>query len=85
MSNTSRFMTITFVNGKKQKFEFTPISEDPNIVTSKLEKMLSSGHVIMKCEDRVHLFPLANIESIEVSPAPDKVAGFMVQAIRELE
>jgi len=84
MNTTTRFMTINFVNGKKQKFEFMRISDDPNVVASKLEKMMSSGHLIMKCEDRVHLFPLANIESIEVSPAPD-VAAFMVQAIRELE
>ena len=85
MSDKTRFMTITFTSGKKQRFEFLPLSEDPNVVTTKLEKMLSTGQLIMKCEDRIHLFPLANIESIEVSPAPDKVAAFMVQAVRELE
>lgn len=85
MTDNTRFMTITFTSGKKQRFEFMPLSDDPNIVTTKLEKMLASGHLIIHVEDRVHLYPLANIESVEVSPAPSKAAGFMVKAIRELD
>lgn len=85
MSDKTRFMTITFVSGKKQKFEFVPLSDDVNTVSSRLEKMMASGHLVMKCDDRVHFIPLANVESIEVSPAPDKTPGFMVNAIRELE
>lgn len=85
MSNTTRFMTITFVSGKKQRFEFIPLSDDANTVSSRLEKMLASGHLVMKCDDRVHFIPLANVESIEVSPAPEKTPGFVVQATRELE
>jgi hypothetical protein len=85
MSDKTRFMTITFVSGKKQKFEFEPVSDDVTTVSSRLEKMLASGHLVMKCDDRVHFFPLSNVESVEVSPAPDKTPGFVVNAIREIE
>jgi hypothetical protein len=85
MTDKTRSMTITFTNGKKQRFEFMSSSEDPNVVARKMEKMLASGHLIVHVEDRVHFYPLANIESVEVSPAPVKTAGFIMQAIRELD
>jgi len=85
MSNATRFVTINYLNGKKQRFEFLPIAEDASVMTSKLEKMMGSGYLMLKCEDRVHIIPLSSVESMEVSPAPDKLPGFVVQAIRELE
>jgi hypothetical protein len=85
MAEKTRYMTITYNNGKKQKFEFQLLSEDPNIAISKLEKMLASGHLVMKCDDRAFVIPLSSVQNIEVLPAPDKMPGFAVQAIRELE
>ena len=85
MTDKTRFMTVTFTSGKKQRFEFTPIADDPNVLASRLEKMMASGHLMVHCEDRAHIFPLVNIESIEVSPAPGKATALMVQAVRELE
>lgn len=85
MSDKTRFVTIHFNNGKKQKFEFLPIADDVNTMASKLEKMMASGHIIMHCEDRLHIIPIASVESFEISPAPDKLPGFVVQALREIE
>jgi hypothetical protein len=84
MSDKTRFMNITFVSGKKQKFEFEPLSDDVTTTATRLEKMLASGYLIMQCEDRMHFFPFANIESIEVSPAPGKLPGFVMRAVRDL-
>jgi hypothetical protein len=85
MNAKTRFITINFNNGKKQKFEFLPIADDPSVMTSKLEKMVASGVLMFHCEDRVHIIPLNSVESMEVSPAPDKLPGFVVQALREIE
>jgi len=85
MTDKTRYITITFTSGKKQRFEFMSTSEDPSVVARKMETMLASGHLIIHVEDRVHFYPLANVESVEVSPAPVKTAGFIMQAIRELD
>ena len=84
MSDKTRFMTINFVSGNKQRFEFEPLSDDVSSTASKLEKMMASGYLVMQCEDRMHFFPFANVESIEVSPAPGKVPGFVMRAVRDL-
>lgn len=84
MSDKTRFMTINFVSGKKQRFEFEPLADDVNTTATKLEKMMASGYLVMQCDDRMHFFPFANVESIEVSPAPGKVPGFVMRAVRDL-
>ncbi len=84
MGESTRFMTITFNSGNKKKFEFSPLSDDLNVLTGKLDKIFSAGSLMVKCEDRIHIFPLASVESIEVGPVPDKAPGFVINALREL-
>jgi hypothetical protein len=81
----TRFVTIHFINGKSQKFEFLPKSDDMTVVSSRLQKMLDSRSIVMQCDDRLYIYPLANIESIEISPGLDAVPGFVVNMLREMD
>jgi hypothetical protein len=81
----TRFVTITFVNGTKKKFQFLPHSSDQNTVATRLQKMLESRNLVMQCDDRLYIYPWVNIESIEVSPGLDTVPSFVVNALRELD
>lgn len=85
MTEKSRFVTIKFTSGRQQRFEFAALSEDIHVALGKLEKMLASGYLMLKSEDRMQIIPLTNVESMVIMPVPDKLPALAVQVLNELE
>ncbi len=85
MSDENRgIMTIRYVNGTEQKFEYARFKDDLSIVSaaSRIQDMLKANQILFELEDRFLIIPLQNVLSIEVSPPPVKVPQNTVKNVR---
>jgi len=76
MSDENRgIMTIRYVNGTEQKFEYARFKDDSNIssAASRIQDMLKANHILLELEGGFLIIPLQNVLSIEVSPLPVKL------------
>ena len=77
-----RFLTIHYVNGAKQKFEF-PVQPDETLsAAGRIKELLASNQLIIELEDRVLIIPFQSIQSIEVSPPPEKIPATAIRNVR---
>ena len=74
-------LTIRYVNGTEQKFEYTREENALNIA-SRIQDALSSNQVLLELEDRVLIIPFQNIQSMEVSPLPAKLPPNVLRNVR---
>jgi hypothetical protein len=78
---TKAFLKIRYVNGTEQKFEFTVQAEALNIAT-RIKDALSANQLILELDDRVLILPFQNIQSIELTPRPDKLPPIALKGVR---
>ena len=77
-------LTIHFVNGSEQEFEFTRL-EDSLSVAQRIQDALSANQLLLELEDRLLVVPFQNILTVEVSPPPPKVRGNVLRNVRLVE
>jgi hypothetical protein len=74
-------LTIRFVNGSEQRFEFTRLEESLS-VAQRFQDVLSANQLLLELEDRLMVVPFQNILAVEVSPPPPKVRGNVLRNVR---
>jgi len=83
IDKTKSTLTIRFVNGSEQKFEFTRPEESASIA-QRIQDALSANQLLLELEDRLMVVPFQNILTVEVSPAPPKVRGNVLRNVRSV-
>ncbi len=66
-------MTVKFINGTEENYEFPRQIVDESIITQKIQEALESKHLIIDLKSKVQIIPMHNILSIEVTPTPVKL------------
>jgi hypothetical protein len=74
-------LTIRFVNGSEQEFEFTRL-EDSLSIAQRIQDALNANQLLLELEDRLLVVPFQNILTVEVSPPPPKVRGNVLRNVR---
>lgn len=74
-------LTIRYVNGSEQKFEFTRLEESLSVGES-IQDVLSANQLLLELEDRLMVVPFQNILTVEVSPPPPQVRGNVLRNVR---
>jgi len=77
-------LTIRYVNGNEEKFEYTPMEDTLNIA-SQVQEFLKGNQILLELEDRFLIIPLQNIQSIEVSPPPGKLPSNVLKNVRVIK
>ena len=73
-----RTCTIAFNDGEKMKFEFDQQS-DPMVVAGLVDDALERNTLSFEIGGQLVVFPMANIRSITVNPAPDKLPRSVIR------
>jgi len=63
-------ITIKFINGNEQNYEFEPQAQ-PNLIGTKLKELLNSAALVFRLEKELEIIPFANVQSITVLPAQE--------------
>ena len=66
-------MTIKFVNGSEENYEFPRQIVDEAIIAKKIQEALESNHLVIDLKSKVQVIPIHNIISIEITPPPVKL------------
>lgn len=75
------YITIRFVNGTEQKFEYRRVEDRHNIATM-LQGLLNANQLLLELQGSLLVIPFQNILSIEVSPPPAKLPLNTVKQVR---
>ena len=81
IDKTKGTLTIRFIDGSEQKFEFKRLEESSSIA-QRIQDALSANQLLLELEDRLLVVPFQNILTIEVSPPPPKVRGNVLRNVR---
>jgi hypothetical protein len=84
IDKTKGTLTIRFIDGSEQKFEFTRLEESSSIA-QRIQDALSANQLLLELEDRLMVVPFQNILTVEVSPPPPKVRGHVLRNVRLVE
>ena len=66
-------MTIKFINGSEENYEFPRQIVDEAIIGKKIQEALDAKHLIIDLKSKVEIIPIHNILSIEITPPPTKL------------
>ena len=66
-------MTIKFINGNEEHYEFPRQIVDEVIIGKKIQEALDAKHLIIDLKTKVQVIPIHNILSIEITPPPLKL------------
>jgi hypothetical protein len=67
----ARAVEITFSNGSTRRFAYEPLVVDPSMLASTFQKFIDQGYINFEMEDRLLIIPMANVQSLEVTPRPE--------------
>ena len=83
MTNTTRTITIRYINGDEETFEFPGVLEDdPATMATHIQKLLDANQFIFDLGDRLIVIPHRNILNVEVSPVPSKTPPLTIHNAR---
>jgi hypothetical protein len=71
-------LTIHFIDGSKVSFDF-PTQTDPHHVSQYVDNLLKNQYLAIEADGSVHLYPLNNIKSIQVTPVPEQLPGNVIK------
>jgi|SRR6266436_2998620 len=80
-------VTIHFIDGMTQCFEFEAPEIDPMTFASKLEKVLARNQIHIQLVDRVLVIPIQSIKCLEFTPLPplpSKLPEFVIRNARPI-
>jgi hypothetical protein len=75
------YITIRFVNGTEQKFEYRRVEDRHNIGTM-LQGLLNANQLLLELQGSLLVIPSQNILSIEITPPPAKLPPNTVKQVR---
>ena len=78
-------LRILFNDGSEQRLAFEPRDINPNLQEVRLEKVLSSGQLIIGLDDRLQIIPLSSVKLVEILPKPDVLPTLAVKGAQLLE
>ena len=83
MTEIQRTLTIHYTNGSQQVFSFPPQSkDDTSSLASRFQRILDSNHMSLDLGDRLLIVSQANVQSIEISPPPEKVPPLALRGVK---
>jgi hypothetical protein len=74
-----RGVTIRFIDDSTVSFDFPQQVADPQAVVRRMEKLLDSPYVLVEAEGALLMYPVTNIKSIQVFPAPEKLPDTVIR------
>ncbi len=74
-------LTIQYVNGKVQKFEYER-QEDTYNVATKIQEVAKANFLFLELVDKALIIPFQNIQNIEISPPPVKMPPNTLKNVR---
>lgn len=77
--NDKRELTIHFVDGSKVCFDFPTEQADPANITKKIESLFKDQYLMIAADGSVFVYPLQNIKSIQVYPAPKTLPANLIK------
>ncbi|MEH6467146.1 MAG: hypothetical protein V7722_05905 [Porticoccus sp.] len=80
---SKRGLTIYFTDGNKASFDF-PEQMNPSTVTKQTEDLLKGQYIMIEADGVLFLYPLYNIKSIQIYPAPKILPTNVVRNARLL-
>jgi len=80
-----RYLKVRYSNGNERSFAFAPLTEyiDPSMLLSVVHKALDSRRLVLQTAEQLIIVPFDNVESIEVSPSPDKLIPEALHVMHE--
>jgi hypothetical protein len=82
MSSRTLRVTIKFAHDEPLVVDVDADDTRLRNLAGNIEQAMSSNYVGLEIEGKLHLFPLLNILSIEISPAPEKLIKHVVRGAR---
>ena len=74
---------ITFMDGKTERVVFTTPEDAQWKRGANMDKLLSFNSLALVVDDTVVLYPMNNIRSIEMTPAPEILPQFIVRTRKQ--
>lgn len=68
--NNKATLTIHFMDGTTESYEFEPLDVDPLTYGGKLDKILARNQIVIQCADRMRMIPVQSIKSFEFTVKP---------------
>ena len=78
------FAIIRTTSGAKLKFRF-PMAAEPETVGARLEKALNASSLAIEIEGALMIFPVANIQSVQITPAPEHLPSTVIKGAHMVE
>ncbi len=83
MANTEKVvLTLTFLNGTVQKYEYPRAPQDDPKLASAVESVLKSPQLMLEAGGSLVVIPMNSILSVEISPAPSKLPATAIRGAR---
>ena len=80
MTDKQRSLTIRYVNGDEETFEFPALGEDdPANLALHFQKHLDADQLVIELKDRILIIPKRNILNFEISPKPSKLPQLTIK------
>lgn len=71
MNNARKGLSIHFNDGSTAAFDFPTQLSDASSISRRVEELLKHQYLMIEAEGALLLYPLSNIRSVQVFPAPD--------------
>ena len=71
MNDTRKGLSIHFNDGSSATFDFPTQGSDASMITRRVEDLLKHQYLMIEAEGALLLYPLSNIRSLQVFPAPE--------------
>jgi hypothetical protein len=85
MANTEKVvLTVTFLNGTIQKFEYPRGPQDNPKLASNVEAVLKSPQLLLEVGGSLIVIPMSSILSVEIAPAPSKMPATAIKGVRRI-
>ena len=72
-------MTVKYINGSEENYEFPRQIVDVSIITKKIQEALESNYLIIDLKSKIQLILTHNILSIEITPPPLKLPSTTIK------
>ena len=85
MANAEKaVLTITFINGTIQKYEFPRGPQDNPKLASGVESVLKAPQLLLEVGGSLVVIPMSSILTVEVAPAPSKMPANVIKGVRRI-
>jgi hypothetical protein len=72
-------LKIAFMDGKTERVAFTPAEGAQMQRGTTMERLMAANSLALVVDETVVLYPMNNIRSIEMTPAPEILPNFIVR------